>query len=578
MLTGSEIRQRFLDFFKKRGHAVIPSASLVPENDPSVLFTTAGMQPLVPYLLGEPHPKGDMLVSVQKCVRTVDIDEIGDNTHGTFFEMLGNWSLGSYFKKEAIGWSYEFLTSQDEGLGLDPERLYITVFEGNEDAPQDTEAAEIWKQYISEDRIFYMDSESNWWSPGENGPCGPDTEMFYDLTPHGLGKLTKDEFIAADDRQDVVEIWNDVFMEYEKMNGKVVGKLAQKNVDTGSGLERIVAVVQGKDNIFETDMLAPICDVIHTSKVQTDQRAERIIVDHVRTSVFLISDGVLPSNTDQGYVLRRLIRRAVRYADQLGIDGLSKVASKVIEVYSDAYPGLLKEGIVDEIQKEENRFRETLKKGLKEFEKGTDPFVLFTTYGFPIELTKELAVEKGVEIDEEDFQKQMKEHKERSRIGSEQKFKGGLADGSDEAVKYHTATHLLLQALKDVLGPDIEQKGSNITSQRLRFDFSYPEKVSNEHLEEIEKRVNDKIKENLPVQSIVMKKEEAIQTGAQHSFGEKYGDEVTVYYIGKDLEHAYSKELCGGPHVGHTGELGMFKIIKEESVAAGIRRIKAILE
>lgn len=578
MLTSGEIRQRFLDFFEKRGHAIIPSASLIPENDPSVLFTTAGMQPLVPYLLGQPHPKGDKLASVQKCVRTVDIDEIGDNTHLTFFEMLGNWSLGSYFKREAITWSFEFLTSKTEGLGLDPKRLYITVFEGNEDAPRDDEAADIWKEFIDEKRIFYMGVDSNWWSPGPNGPCGPDTEMFYDLTPEGLGDITKDEFIAADEAQDVIEIWNDVFMEYEKKDGRVIGKLQQKNVDTGSGLERITAVVQGKDNIFESDIFTPLFNEIDKGKNHTDPRAERIIVDHIRTSVFLIADGVVPSNTDQGYILRRLIRRAVRYADVLGIEGLTPLARIVIESFKDVYAQLDNETILSEIKKEEIRFRETLTKGLREFEKATDPFILFTTFGFPLELTKELAREKGIVIDEKKFHEEMDEHKAKSRIGAEQKFKGGLADVSEMTVKYHTATHLLLQALKEILGSDIKQKGSNITSDRLRFDFSYPEKISDQQLHEIEEKVNAKIQEDLPINSVVMAKDDAMRIGAEHTFIEKYGDEVTVYFIGNDLETAYSKEFCGGPHVKRTSELGMFRIIKEEAVSAGVRRIKAILE
>lgn len=586
-MTASEIRKRFLEFFKERGHVILPSASLVTTDEKGVtnatLFNTAGMQPLVPYLLGEPNPSGKRLASAQKCLRTVDIDDIGDATHATFFEMLGNWSLGDYFKEEAIAWSFEFLTNKETGLGLDPERLYVTVFEGDENAPRDEEAFSIWKKYIPENRIYFMGAKSNWWDAGDNGPAGPDTEMFYDVTADGLGDMTRDEYMAADDRRDVVEIWNDVFMEYEKRDGKVVGKLPKSNVDTGSGLERIAMIMQGKDNIYDCDLLSPVMDKISHLATKDDLKAKRIVVDHVRAATFMIGDGVAPSNTDRGYILRRLLRRAVRYGDMIGLPNgtLAELSGIFADIYADSYPEIKNNlaHIQSEISKEENKFRETLAKGLKEFEKGTDPFVLFTSYGFPIELTEELAKESGREIDLVKFADDMKKHQDLSRAGAEQKFKGGLADASDEMViKYHTATHLLNQALHDVLGGHVEQRGSNITPERLRFDFSHNEKMTDEQKIEVEKIVNEKIKENLPVKSVVLPKDEAEKTGARHMFNEKYGDEVTIYYIGNDLDSAYSKEFCGGPHVENTGILGKFKIQKEEASSAGVRRIKAVLE
>lgn len=595
-MQSEEIRKRFLGFFEKRGHSIIPSASLLPENDPSVLFTTAGMQPLVPYLLGEKHPKGRRLANIQKCVRTGDIEEIGDNTHLTFFEMMGNWALGDgeaengigagYFKKEAIEWSFDLLTNKEEGFGLDPRRLYVTCFEGNEDAPRDLESAKIWqdifdKNGIKGERIYFMPAKSNWWQPGPNGPCGPDTEMFYDLTGELSDGMTKEKYLKADEEQKVVEIWNDVFMEFLKKDDKVIGKLTAKNVDTGSGLERITTVLQGKTNVFETDLFEPIISKIRELGNNLDTKAERVVADHLRTSVFMITDGVIPSNTDQGYILRRLLRRAVRYADVLGIPKmqLSLIVEPIVSKYGGIYPNLLekKEVIVEEINREEEKFRKTLEKGLKEFDKGIDPFILFTTYGFPFELTKELAQEKGIVIDEEKFKKDLEKHQELSRVGAEQKFKGGLGDTSEMSIKYHTATHLLHQALRDVLGNHVEQKGSNITPDRLRFDFTHPQKMTDEEKKKVEDIVNQKILENLPVQKVIMKKEEAERIGALHFFGDKYGDEVSVYFTGDSIENAYSKEFCGGPHVERTGVLGQFKISKEEAVASGIRRIKAIL-
>ncbi len=577
-LTSSEIRKRFLDFFEKRGHAVLPSASLVPKNDPSVLFNTAGMQPLVPYLMGEQHPLGGRLASAQKCVRTGDIDEVGDNRHLTFFEMLGNWSLGDYFKEDAIKWSYEFLTSKDEGLGLESSRLYVTVFEGDEDAPRDVEAVEIWRQYIPEHRLYFLPKKNNWWSPGNNGPCGPDTEMFYDLTGE-LGDITHDEFVAADDAGKVVEIWNDVFMEYEKKDGVVVGKLSQKNVDTGSGLERVAMIVQGKETVFETDVFAPVMAKIRESAERYDESSARIVADHVRSALFLIADGILPGSKDQGYILRRLIRRAVMRARTLGLPAhfLADLATLFGELYKDAYPETFDVGIGASISHEEDKFSKTLDAGLKEFEKGTDPFILATTYGFPIELTEELAKEKRIEINRSAFDTQMRAHQDASRAGAEQKFKGGLVNTSEKTTKLHTAHHLLLAALQEAISPDIHQRGSNITEERLRIDFDFDRKLTPEELQKVEALVNEKIAEDLIVTKRDMPREEAEKLGAEMEFGAKYPDRVSVYMIHDAADKVFSKEFCGGPHVERTGTLGMFKIQKEEASSAGVRRIKATL-
>lgn len=592
-MTSAEIRQKFISFFEKRGHAVLPSASLVPENDPSVLFNTAGMQPLVPYLLGEKHPLGARLVNFQKCVRTGDIDEIGDNTHATFFEMMGNWSLGDYFKKEAINWSFELLTSKEEGFGLDPNRLYVTCFEGDENAPRDEESAEIWKDIfeknnIKGERIYFLPADKNWWQPGPNGPCGPDTEMFYDLTGTMTSGLTKEQYLKADDEQKVVEIWNDVFMEFLKKDDKVVGKLESKNVDTGSGFERVTMVLQGKDNIFDTDIFSPIMDKITELSSENILKSKRIIADHLRASVFLIADGVIPGNKDQGYILRRLLRRAVRHAQKLGIqkNDLQEAVFTVIDISKQAYPYLFEKGeyIKEIILEEEDKFLKTLEKGIKEFEKlsgsvisGSDALTLFSSYGFPVDLIKELAKEKGITLDEKGFEEEFKKHQELSRQGAEQKFKGGLGDTSEMSVKYHTATHLLHQALHQVLGDHVSQKGSNITPERLRFDFTHTQKMTDEEKKKVEDIVNEKIKQALPVNVVTLPKAEAEQTGARHFFGEKYPDEVTVYYIGDTIDQAFSKEFCGGPHVKNTSELGIFKIAKEEAVSQGVRRIKATL-
>ena len=579
-MQSEEIRRRFLTFFENRGHKIIPSASLVPENDPSVLFVTAGMQPLVPYLLGEAHPQGKRLVNIQKSIRTQDIEEVGDNTHDTFFEMLGNWSLGDYFKEDAIKWSYELLTNKEEGMGVDPNRLYITVFGGNADAPKDDESFNIWKKYMPENRIYFLtwdgDKEPNWWDAGDNGPAGPDTEIFFDLTGK-LGDMTKEEYLAADGRQDVVEIWNDVFMEYLKKDGKVVGKLQKKNVDTGAGLERWAMMMQGVNNIFDTDLFLPIMQEIKRNSKSGDIKAMRIIADHIRTATFMIADGVIPSNTDRGYILRRLIRRAHRYANILGFksENYLKLIEAVANKYQIVYSNVLKNiGMIQEVYLSEvTKFEKTLNAGLKQFEKGIDPFILFTTYGFPFELTEELAREKGVKLDKKDFQKKFLKHQAISRTGSEQKFKGGLAGHSAMEVKYHTATHLLHQALREVLGEEVFQKGSNITPERLRFDFSFTRKMTDEEKKKVENLVNRKIAESLPVSYEDLPLGEAEKSGAIGLFEEKYGDRVRVYKIGD-----FSLELCGGPHVENTGVLGQFKIIKEEAVSTGTRRIKAILE
>lgn len=617
IMQSSEIRRRYLNFFaeKPRNHAIIKSASLVPENDPSVLFNTAGMQPLVPYLLGEKHPEGTRLVNIQKCLRTVDIEDIGDNTHATFFEMMGNWSLGDYFKKEAINWSYELLTDKEQGFGLDPNRLYVTCFEGDENAPRDEESAAIWREIFEKNnipgnRIYFLPAKNNWWSAGDNGPCGADTEMFYDVSgkyADGVG-LTHEEFLAADEKQEVVEIWNDVFMEYEKKDGKVIGKLAKQNVDTGSGFERVVMVVQGKNNIFDTDIFSPACnkivelsELIDTEALSASDPRVRIIADHIRSSVMLISDGVLPANTDQGYVLRRLIRRSVRIADNLKLK--PKALFQIADIFCDQYEsiyeqvGRLRETIKITIDKEEQKFRNTLSRGLKELKSiidahklenknildATETFLLYESYGFPIELTKEIAKEENLDIDLAGFNEALKKHQDLSRAGSGQRFKGGLGDTSDISLRYHTATHLLHQALRTVLGDHVTQKGSNITPERLRFDFSHTEKLSDEQKTEVENLVNEKILADLPVHVVSLPKEEAEKTGALHFFGDKYGDTVSVYYIGESLDTAFSKEYCGGPHVSRTGDLNPnniekpFSIQKEEAVAQGVRRIKAIL-
>ena len=613
-MKAAEIRSRFLEFFRRRGHAVIPSASLVTPDEKGVtnatLFNTAGMQPLVPYLLGKPHPQGTRLVDVQKCIRTVDIDDIGDKTHATFFEMLGNWSLGDYFKKEAIEWSYEFLTSTDEGLGLDPRRLYVTVFEGDANAPRDEEAASIWRDVFEahgvdiggdtsrgeKGRIFYLPADKNWWEAGDNGPCGPDTEMYYDVShTHGSALLTHQEFIKADDTRSVVEVWNDVFMQYEKKEGKIVGNLPAPSVDTGAGLERLAMTLQGVDNIYDTDLLSPVMDLMKDAP--NELRSKRIIADHLRASTFLIADGVVPSNTDRGYILRRLIRRAIINTTdkKLDSDRIGKVVGVLCDIYKDSYPdlGVRRAHIERVLNEEAAKFAEALTQGMREFEhlskkgdiSGADAFKLFSSFGLPIDVTKELALAKQLSIDLPGFEVEFKKHQELSRAGAEQKFKGGLADATDPmVVRYHTATHLLHQALHDVLGEhDGDQKGSNITAERLRFDFALNRKMTDEEKKRVEDIVNEKITAALPMNQVTLPREQAEKTGARHFFGEKYGDDISIYFIGDNLASAYSKEFCGGPHVANTKELAgpegkwRFKIQKEEASSQGVRRIKAVL-
>ena len=580
-----EIRNKYLNFFKNHGHVVIPSAPLIPENDPSVLFTTAGMQPLVPYLLGEPHPAGTRLTDYQKCVRTNDIDEVGDNRHLTYFEMLGNWSLGDYFKEESIQMSYDFLTKE---LGIPVEKLSVTCFAGDEDCARDEVTASCWKKAgIPEERIYYFGKDDNWWIAGETGPCGPDTEMFYDT---GKPKCSP-ECNPSCGCGKYVEIWNNVFMEFYKDENGKYSKLKQHNVDTGLGLERMTMLLQGKETPFETELFAPIMDKLVELQKVDNIASRRIVAEHLRSSMMIICDGGRPSNVDRGYILRRLIRRMVRHMNklQISLDELSTLIDINVENLKEMYPALEtnKETIKNVILEEKDKFVKTLEKGEKEFAKevgqvkeqgenivpGKVVFRLYDTYGFPPEVTEELATENGMKIDKEGFDKLFKEHQEKSRAGSEQKFKGGLASTGEMETKYHTATHLLNAALKQVLGSHVHQRGSNITAERMRFDFSHPAKMTDEEKQKTEDLVNEWITEAIPVEHLEMKKDDAIKMGAEAMFIEKYGDIVSVYKIGD-----VSIELCGGPHVSNTSELGHFKIKKEESSSSGIRRIKAILD
>lgn len=617
-MNGNEIRKRYLEYFGSREHAIIPSAPIIPENDPTTLFTSSGMQPLIPYLLGSPHPKGVRLVNSQKCFRAEDIEEIGDNRHTTCFEMLGNWSLGDYFKKEQLGWFFNFLTDVAK---LSPEKLYVTVFAGEEKygIPRDEESVEIWKELfksvgvvasdvligseenggkvgMQDGRIFYYNSKKNWWSRSgvpENMPSGepggPDSEVFYDFgTPHD--KRFGENCHPNCDCGRFMEIGNSVFMEYLKMEDGSFSSLPQKNVDFGGGLERITAASMNSADIFSTDLFSSIIESVEKlsgkkyqgGAVKTDSDF-RIVADHIKGAIFMMSGGILPSNTEQGYVLRRLIRRAVRYADELGIkpNELQKIVDSIALIYKDAYPEIFEnlEHIREGIKNEEDKFRKTLEVGMRQFEKiknsvisGHEAFLLFTTHGFPIELTLELAKEKELTVDIVGFKEEMEKHKALSRSQSDQKFKGGLADHGEMAVKYHTATHLLQKALRDVLGEHVFQKGSNITGERLRFDFSHNQKMTDEEKQKVENLVNQKIKEGLPVLYEDVPLEEAEKRGAIRLFEEKYGDVVRVYKIGD-----FSLEFCGGPHVNNTNELGNFKITKEEAVSSGVRRIKAIL-
>jgi len=565
-----ELIKKYIEFFKKRGHKEIPGASLVPANDPTVLFTTAGMHPLVPYFLGQPHPLGKRLVDIQKCIRTGDIEEVGDNFHLTFFEMLGNWSLGDYFKKEAIEYSFEFLTKE---LGIKKEKLSVTCFAGDKDAPKDEESAKIWQSLgIKKENIKFLSKKDNWWGPaGNTGPCGPDTEMFVNDC----------------------EIWNDVFMQYVKDEKGKYNLAKQKNVDTGMGVERTLAILNNFKSVYETSIFQPIIKEIETiskKKNLTNNKSARIVADHIKASIFIIADGVRPSNVERGYVLRRLIRRAIRHGQLLGIkeNFTTKLVNVVLEIYPD-YPELKKNKnqIITELETEENRFRQTLKSGIREFEKIAkdkkeisckEAFLLYQSYGFPIEMTKELAKEKKIKIDEKGFEKECQIHQELSKTASAGQFKSGLADNSEQTKKLHTATHLLNEALRAVLkDKNIHQKGSNINPERLRFDFNFGRKLTDIELVEIEDWVNDKIKKKIPVKREEMKLSEALKSGAQAEFGAKYPEIVSVYTIADSKGNIISKEICTGPHVSNTSELGKFKILKEESSALGIRRIKAIL-
>ncbi len=578
-----EIRNKYLEFFKKHGHAVIPSASLIPENDPSVLFTTAGMQPLVPYLLGEKHPEGTRLTDYQKCVRTNDIDEVGDNRHLTYFEMLGNWSLGDYFKEESIKMSFEFLTKE---LQIPVEKLSVTCFAGDEDCPRDEVSAKVWKEAgILDGHIYFYGKDDNWWIAGEEGPCGPDTEMFYDTGKPACGPDCQ----PSCDCGKYVEIWNNVFMEYYKdKNG--YSKLKQQNVDTGLGLERMTFVLQGKETPFDTELFLPVMEKIQELQKVDNIESRRIIAEHLRSSMMIIADGGRPSNIDRGYVLRRLIRRMIRHMNKLQID-LSELSNLIdinVDNLKEMYPELEqnRETIKNVINEEKDKFVKTLTHGEREFQKEMQKakengkneidanvvFRLYDTYGFPPEVTKELADENDMTVDLKGFEELFKEHQEKSRQGSTQKFKGGLADQNEKTIAYHTATHLLHQALRTVLGDHVKQSGSNITEERLRFDFTHPQKMTKEEIQKVEDLVNEQIQRDLQVTCEEMGYEDAKNSGAIGLFTDKYGDKVKVYTIGD-----FSKEICGGPHVTHTGDMGRFKIKKEESSSSGIRRIKAVL-
>jgi alanyl-tRNA synthetase len=599
-MTANELRSKYIEFFKSKNHVEISGQSLIPENDPSVLFTMAGMHPLVPYLLGEKHPSGTRLTDYQKCIRTGDIEEVGDPSHLTCFEMLGNWSLGDYFKKESIAFSYEFLTSKD-WLALDPKKLSVTVFAGDENAPRDEEAAGYWKDNgMPEDKIAYLPKEDNWWAAGPTGPCGPDTEIFYwvgdGLPPEGSNKGT--------DSANWMEIWNNVFMQYNRIDEKTLVPLEKKNVDTGMGLERTNCILQGKKSVYLTEVFQPIIAKIEQLsgyKYGSDEEKDksvRIIADHSRASVFIIGDprGVSPDRVGAGYVLRRLIRRAVRHGMKLGIDKsfLADIADTVIENFKIAYPELEQNSarIRKELTAEEEKFRVTLAKGEAEFQKllpnllknpkkvisGKVAFRLYDTFGYPLELTQELGAENGFTVDVEGFKEAERKHQEASKSADVGQAKGGLAEQSDTTTKYHTATHLLQQALVNVLGDQVAQKGSNITNERMRFDFTFERPMTKEEVQKVEDIVNEKIKEDLPVTMAVMTLDEAKAQGARALFANKYGEQVKVYTIGRDpVNDWFSKEVCGGPHVQHTAQIGDFKIQKEQSSSAGVRRIRAVI-
>ena len=581
-----ELRRKYIEFFKAHGHKEIPSAPVVPENDPTVLFTTAGMHPLVPYLLGEPHPQGKRLTDYQKCIRTGDIDSVGDNSHLTFFEMMGNWSLGDYFKHESIEMSYNFLK---DVLGFDMNKISVTVFAGEDGIPRDEEAADRWAEMgIPRDRIYYCSREHNWWGPaGETGPCGPDTEIFYDTGKEKCSEHCDPTCSCGK----YLEIWNNVFMQYNKTKDGKYEPLKAPNVDTGLGLERVIGLLQGKSSVYDTELFADVIAKIKELSTNYNVPSARIIADHLRTSMFMIVDGVRPSNVEQGYVLRRLLRRVIRHMRKIGLnpDDITVLIDTFVKITTEMYPEIPanQDTIKEVVIEEKNKFMKTLEHGEKEFSKnvakakaegkekldGQVVFRLYDTFGFPPEMTAELAEEAGLKIDMEEFNELFKKHQELSRAGSEAKFKGGLADHSEQTTAYHTATHLLHKALQIVLGEHATQKGSNLTAERLRFDFSNPCKVTPEQLKEVEDIVNEQIKRDLPVTCEEMTLEEAKASGATGLFANKYGEKVKVYTIGD-----FSKEICGGPHVERTGGMGHFKILKEEGVAAGIRRIKAVLE
>ncbi len=587
MISSDKLKRLYLEFFQKNGHKFIANASLIPENDPTALFTSAGMHPLVPYLLGQQHPSGRKLVNVQKCLRTSDIDEVGDSYHLSFFEMLGNWSLGDYFKEESIQWSYEFLTSK-EWLNIDEEKLSVTVFAGDEKIPRDTESARIWEGLgIPKDRIFYLPRKDNWWGPiGSTGPCGPDTEMFYDTGKEPCGSECKPGCSCGKYN----EIWNNVFMEYNRTPDGEYELLEQKNVDTGMGVERTVAVLQERDNVYETEIFAPLVNRIKELSgieviPENQIRSVRIICDHSRAATFLLAEGIVPLNVEQGYVLRRVIRGAIRHGKLLGIEEefLSVLSQIIIETYVEDYPQLKsnEDFIVTELKKEYKKFNNTLARGLNRFNRitrnkkkidGKDAFLLYQSFGFPIEITKELGKENGIFVDVDGFYEEFEKHQKVSRAGADKRFGSGLVDKSEATVKLHTATHLLNEALRRVLGKDITQKGSNITQKRLRFDFNFDRKLTDQEIKDVEEIVNGKINEALPVKRIETTLDEAIRMGSQAVFEQKYGEKVSVYSIGD-----FSMELCSGPHVENTGELGRFKIIKEEGISAGVRRIRAVL-
>ncbi|MFP4364219.1 MAG: alanine--tRNA ligase [Spirochaetia bacterium] len=595
-MTGKELRQKYIDFFTEKGHAQISGSSLIPENDPTVLFTTAGMHPLVPYLLGEDHPAGDKLVDYQKCIRTGDIDSVGDSSHLTFFEMLGNWSLGNYFKEEAIKMSYEFLTNE-KWLGIPLEKLSVTVFGGDDQVPPDNESADIWESLgMPRERIHFLSRKDNWWGPaGQTGPCGPDTEMFIDTGLDTCGPDCKPGCSCGK----YLEIWNDVFMQYNKVSEHEYKPLDRKCVDTGMGIERTITILQGKQSVYETELFQSILGAIeeitglaYGASEETDM-SMRIIADHIKASVFILGDdkSIKPSNVGQGYILRRLIRRAIRHGRKLSISErfMKKPGKAVIALYEEVYPelGKRRDMILSELDAEEENFLKTLQKGEHEFEKllpnllknpkriipGRVAFRLYDTYGFPLEITQELASEHDMTVDVEGFEKEFKKHQEKSRQGADKAFKGGLADHTEMTTRLHTATHLLHQALRRVLGEHVSQKGSNITAERLRFDFSHPDKMTPEQIKEVEDIVNKQIQRELPVNMETMTVKDAQEKGALAFFGEKYDEVVKVYSIGD-----FSKEVCGGPHVENTKELGMFKIKKEQSSSAGVRRIRAVLQ